>query len=244
MDTASQLVRVDRREGWAEVVLNRPARRNALTGPMVQELTEVMRGLATDDSVAAVVLRGEGGAFTSGHDLKELQADPAPPWAANLAKIFRETNIALFEFPRPIVGALEGFAINAGAALALSCDVLIAGESAFLQVGEIQQGAGIANNAAWLRLRAGEAVTSRIALYGDRVPAKDLHRLGLVTEVVPDAEVVTRACAVAERIAGFPAGSPTRIKADIRAQARITDPREWFRAQSSQALLSADRVSG
>lgn len=243
MADATPYVRVERHDGWAEVVLDRAERRNALVGPMVEEVTATFRSLANDDALAAVVFRGEGGAFCSGHDLKALQSEPRPVWADNLAGIFRETNIALFEFPKPIVGALELCAINAGAALALSCDVLVAGESAFLQVGEIQQGAGIANNAAWLRLRAGEAVASRIALFGGRIPAPELFRLGLAAEVVPDGEVVTRACALAERLASFPAGSPAHIKADIRAQARISDPREWFRVQSSRALLSAEKVA-
>lgn len=243
MTAPDQFVKIERREGWAEVILNRPQRKNALIGPLLERLTGTVRDLATDDSLAAIVFRGEGGAFCSGHDLKELQADPSPPWADSLAAIFRETNIALFEFPKPIIGALEGFAINAGAALALSCDILIAGESAFLQVGEIQQGAGIANNAAWMRLRAGEAAASRVALYGGRTPAAELHRLGLAAEVVPDAEVVARTHAIAARLARFPAGSPTRIKADIRAQSGIRDAREWFRVQSSAALLQADRVA-
>ena len=199
------------------------------------------RDLSADDSVRAVVFRGEGGAFCSGHDLKELQAEPQPPWAKSLAKIFREANIALFECPLPIVGALEICAINAGAALALSCDILIAGQSAFLQVGEIQQGAGIANNAAWMRLRVGEGAAARMALYGERMPAAELYRLGLATEVVDDSTVIERARAVATRIAGFP--NPCRTKADIRAQAHIDDARTWFREQSSSVLLSAGRVS-
>ena len=66
-------------------------------------------------------------------------------------------------------------------------DGSISGESSFLQIGEIQQGADIPLNAAWLRIRAGEAVAARIALYGDRVPARELLRLGLVAEVVADA---------------------------------------------------------
>jgi enoyl-CoA hydratase/carnithine racemase len=172
-----------------------------------------------------------------------LQADPPPPWAGNLAAIFRETNIALFECPKPIIGALERFAINAGAALALSSDILIAGESAFLQVGEIQQGAGIANNAAWLRLAVGEAAALRVTLYGDRVPAAELHRLCIAAEIVPDGEVVSRARELASRLAGFPSGSPSRIKADVRAKAGITDAREWFKEQSHAALLTANRVS-
>ena len=242
MEASEQLIRVERHNGWAELILNRPDRRNALIGPQLELLTRTLRDLAEDPQIAALVFRGEGGAFCSGHDLKVLQSDPRPVWADSLAAIFRETNIALFEFPKPIVGALERFAINAGAALALSCDILIAGESAFLQVGEIQQGAPIANNAAWLRLRLGEAAALRITLYGDRVSAAELHRLGLAAEVVPDADVVSRANAVAERLASFPPGAPARHKADVRAQSGISDPREWFRVQSNSVLLSAARV--
>jgi enoyl-CoA hydratase/carnithine racemase len=236
------LIRVQKHEGWAELILNRPHRRNALVGPQLTILIEALGRLAEDSSVEAVVFRGEGGAFTSGHDLTELQATPRPPWAETLAVTFRHTNIALFTFPKPLIGALEKCAINAGAALALSCDILIAGETAFLQVGEIQQGAPIANNAAWLRLRAGEAVASRITLYGDRVSAPELHRLGLVAEVVPDDGVVARACAVAQRLAAFPPGAAARHKADIRAQSGITDPQQWFRKQTNSVLFSANRV--
>ncbi len=238
----NELIKLARHDGWAELILNRPHRRNALVGPQLALLTETLRSLATDDDVEAIVFRGEGGAFSSGHDLTELQAEPRPPWAENLAVIFRETNIALFEFPKPIIGALEKCAINAGAALALSCDILIAGETAFLQVGEIQQGAPIANNAAWLRLRVGEAVASRITLYGDRVQGPELLRLGLAAEVVPDSEVVARACAIAERLAGFPHGAAARHKADVRAQSGIADAHQWFRKQKNTVLLSAARV--
>lgn len=236
------LIKVTRHEGWAELILNRPHRRNALVGPQLARLTEVLAAVGDEPAIEAVVFRGEGGAFCSGHDLTELQAEPRPAWADTLAATFRQTNIALFTFPKPIIGALEKCAINAGAALALSCDILIGGETAFLQVGEIQQGAPIANNAAWLRLRAGEAVTSRITLYGDRVPSAELHRLGLVAEVVPDGDVVARACAIAERLAGFPPGAATRHKADVRAQSGISDPQQWFRKQTNTVLLSAARV--
>jgi enoyl-CoA hydratase/carnithine racemase len=234
-------VRTNRERGVTELILDRPQRRNALVGPMLEQLTDAVRTLSGDGDTRVILFRGEGGAFCSGHDLKELQAEPRPAWADSLAKIFRETNIALFECPKPIVGALEGFAINAGAALALSCDILIAGHSAFLQVGEIQQGAGIANNAAWMRLRAGEGVALRMALYGERVPAPELYRLGLATEVVEDADVLARASAIATKIAAFP--NAVRTKADVRAQAGIHDARAWFREQSSNVLLRAGRVS-
>ncbi len=242
MDDGERVVRVEVNEGWAEVVLDRPQRKNALTGPLAVQLKDAVIRLNGDEEIAAIVLRGEGGSFCSGIDLKELQADPPHPWAADLQRDLRAAHLALFACTVPIFGAFERYGINAGAAVALACDVLIAGESAFLQIGEIQQGADIPINAAWLRIRVGEAIAARITLYGDRVPASELYRLGLVAEVVADDEVLPRARALAERLAGFPKGSPAQVKRALRAQGAVEDPEDWFQLASGAALRSADQV--
>jgi len=75
-----RVVRVEVNEGWAEVVLDRPQRKNALTGPLAVQLKDAVIRLNGDEEIAAIVLRGEGGSFCSGIDLKELQADPPHPW--------------------------------------------------------------------------------------------------------------------------------------------------------------------
>jgi enoyl-CoA hydratase/carnithine racemase len=151
-------------------------------------------------------------------------------------------HIALFGFPKPVIGAFEKYGINAGSALALACDVLIAGETAFLQVGEIQQGAMMPMNAAWFKIKATEQVMARMAFYGDRVPGPELVKLGLAAESVADDLVLERCRELAARIAGFPQGASRNIKLNIIAQRGIENPQAFFRQPQSNALLSAGMV--
>lgn len=239
---SSDIVDTIHHDGWAEVVLNRPERRNAITGPLSDALCATITRLGQDDRVAAIVLRGAGGSFCSGVDLTALQSDPPPAWADTSFASWLAAHVALFEFPKPIIGALERFAINGGAALALACDLLVAGETAFLQVGEIQLGARIPINAAWMRLRTSVSVANRVALLGDRVPGPELHRLGIAHEVVADDAVVHRACEIAQRIAAFPAGSPAAIKSDLTAVRGVGSAHDFFRNTPSPALRQAQQM--
>lgn len=235
-------IAVDRSEGWAAITLTRPHRRNAITGPMAVQLREAVTELGSDPDIASIVLRGAEGAFCSGVDLTELQREPAPDWVSTFSQEWRLTNIALFKCPCPIVVALDRYGINAGAALALAGDVIVAGESAFLQVGEIRQGAPIPMNAAWLRLKAGEAIAGRLAYLGDRVGADELLRLGLIHQLVTDGEVSPTANRLATNLASHPSGSSRRIKASLRSKVSI-DPEQWFQAATGSALLTAQKLS-
>jgi enoyl-CoA hydratase/carnithine racemase len=106
--------------------------------------------------------------------------------------------------------------------------LLIAGETAFLQVGEVQIGMAAPRNVAWLMLRHSEAVAARLCLIGDRVQGPELFRLGLATEVTADDQVVARACVLAARIATYPADGVAKIKTSIRAGSAMRAPRDWF----------------
>lgn len=235
------LVKVERDEGWASVAMNRPHRKNAMTGPMMDQLADAIDALSADVSIAAIVFRGEGGSFSSGVDLTELQAVPHHPWVPEFRTSLRRVHLALFECACPIVVALEKYGINGSTALALSADLLVVGETSFLQIGEIAQGAHLPMNAAWMRLKTDEHTLSRMALMGDRVPGPELLRLGLAHEVVADTEVRSRAEALATRLASLPEGSARNVKSDIRAQ-RHVDPETWFPNVESSALLSADQI--
>jgi enoyl-CoA hydratase/carnithine racemase len=233
---------IERHEGWAEIVLNRPERRNSLIPPLANEITNALIELDADDDVAVIILRGEQGYFCSGIDLKALQEDPPPPWAGQSGKYMRAMHLALYHCSKPVIAALEKFAINAGAALAFSCDLVIGGDEAFLQIGEIQQGAGIPMNAAWLKIKTTEFTAARLAFYGDRLNTPDLVRLGLATESVPDTEVINRCREIAARIASFPKGAPQAIKRDIVNQRQIDEPESFFPEQINNALLTAAQV--
>jgi len=235
-----ELVVVERpSERVAVVRLNRPERRNALTGPLVDQLGEVIEGLNADPDVTVLVLGGAGGAFCSGLDLKEFGLDPQPDWAPEFGAKWQRVHRALFDSKLIVVGALERAAVNGGAALALACDLLIVGDESFLQVGEIQQGMAAPMNMAWLRLRFSEAVAGRLALLGDRVMGPELVRLGVAHQSVPDPEVGAAAMALAERLADHEPDGVRRIKTSLRRTVVDDTAEQWF-----ARALAADPLAG
>ena len=218
-------VLVERFGARADIVLNRPERRNAVTRSLASQLKAAIVEAANDVEVRAIVLRGAGGCFCSGMDLKaagdDLADEPRDAWT--------QVHAAIYECQTPIVVALERFAINAGAALVLAADLTVAGEGAFLQVSEIAMGVAAPMNQAWLHLRHSPAVAGRVTLIGDRLPAAELLRLGLVTEVVDDERVVIRAQALADRIASHPPrGLAGIMSVAKRLSPPIADPYAYF----------------
>ena len=240
MAEADPLVFVERPgERIAHVVLNRPARRNALTGPLVDQLIEAIDSVHGDDEVTVIVIRGAGNAFCSGLDLKEFSAEPQPEWVRSFGEKWRAVHARLFDSDRIIVGALERAAVNGGAALAFACDFLIVGEQSFIQVGEIQQGMAAPMNMAWLRLRYSEATAGRLALLGDRVVGPEMVRLGIAHEVVGDDQVLTHVDALAEKLASHDPDGVRRIKTSLRRTVVTDTAEEWF-----ARALAADPLAG
>jgi enoyl-CoA hydratase/carnithine racemase len=216
-----------RHGNWAELVMNRPERKNAITGPMGVAMTECLAAVNEDESIQVILLRGAGGAFCSGLDLKAFNADPAPDWLPDFQALWRGAHRALFECRVPIIGALERYAINGGAALALACDLLITGREAFLQVGEVQIGMAAPYNLAWLALRHPEPVAARLAMIGRRFSGEELIAMGIAQECVDDDQVLTAATELARTLADYPEGASGKIKSGIRAA--VTDSADdWF----------------
>ncbi len=213
--------------GWAELILNRPARKNAITGPLGEALAAGLAALNAREDVQVILFRGADGAFCSGLDLKAFNAEPAPEWVADFSTIWRGAHRSLFHSKKPIIGALERYAINGGAALALACDVLVAGENAFLQVGEVQIGMAAPYNLAWLSLRHSEATMAEIALIGDRLTGRQLKDKGVAHYCVPDDKVQAEAAALCARLATYPQGGLSRIKSGLRARLDV-DADTWF----------------
>lgn len=221
-------VALERHDGWAEIVLNRPERRNAIDGALAEALGDALAAVRADATIRAVLLRGAGGAFCSGLDLKAFGTTPRPDWVDGFAARWREVHVALASLPCVLVVALERFAINGGAALAIAADLSVAGGSAYLQVAEVRLGMAAPNNLAWLRLRHPESVAARLALTGDRVGAAELLRLGVVQEVVDDDAVLARCRERCAEIAAWPAGGVVAIKSSMRAASLGTSAHDWF----------------
>ncbi len=212
----------------AELVLNRPHRRNAVTGPMVEELITAFENFNANPEVSVVVLRGAEGAFCSGLDLKEFGAEPAPEWKSEFPSRWRHLHRLIFDSPKIIVGAIEGAAINAGSAVALACDISIVGHSSKLQVGEIQRGMAAPMNLAWLRLRHSEAVAARLTLIGDPIIGSDIVAMGVAHECVDDSQVISRAHEIAVHIGSFNSDGIKQMKQSLRHAYFAGTSEEWF----------------
>jgi enoyl-CoA hydratase/carnithine racemase len=240
-DQPEVLVSVD--DGVASIILNRPARKNAITGPMMDRLAEAFREAAVRDDVGAVLFHGADGGFCSGLDLGEYNADPPPDWLPTSLDSLVAAHRAIYACPVPVVGALERFAINGGAAFALACDLLVAGQTAFLQVGEIRQGLAAPMNLAWLLARRPASVAEQLTLTGRRFTGPDLHRLGVALDVVADDGVLDAARVLATEIASYPRVGARMIKATTRALYEGGGPAgddDWFDlARSGNPLPAA-----
>lgn len=198
------------------IVLNRPERKNSLTGPLVVQMRAALAEAVADEAVRCIVFRGEGGALCSGLDLKEFRAEQPPEWVAGFNKEWAGFHLEMYRCPKPTVCALERYAINAGSALALSADFLVMGETAFLHVGEVAMGMAAPMNLAWLQLRGGRQLIAEMALLGRRMDAVWLERRGLVHTAAPDAEVVAEAQRLAGEIAELPPHATALMKEQIR----------------------------
>jgi enoyl-CoA hydratase/carnithine racemase len=237
------LVRRTDRDGVAVIELHRPHRKNAIIGPMLDELAMHVDAASRSDSIEVVLLCGAGGAFCSGLDLTEYNADPPPAWLPTASTSLKAAHTALGACPKPVVVALERYAINGGAAFALAGDLVVAGRDAWLQVGEARLGMNAPMNLAWLVARYPMATALQIVLPGARLTGPDLLRLGIALEVVDDDQVRLRAEALAAEIASFPTGAARRLKQSALQLAldlpATTTASEWFdRAAASAPVAS------
>lgn len=224
--------------------LNRPDRLNALNMAVRETLAAHFTELASDDGVRCVVITGDEKAFAAGADVAELaERTPTDPAFART----RTAWAAIEGYRRPIIAAVNGFALGGGCELAMHCDIIIAGESAKLGQPEVKLGImpGAGGTQRFVRA-AGKFAAMRWLLTGDPMSASEAHRLGLVSEVVPDGEVLKHALEVAARIAALPPLAVTAIKdALLRGADLPLESGLRLESQSFQQLFaSEDRAEG
>ncbi|MCY4658106.1 MAG: enoyl-CoA hydratase/isomerase family protein [Gammaproteobacteria bacterium] len=240
------IVELEQNNGVAEIVLNHPKTRNAITGPMGMALADALNSASKDEQTKCVLLRGAEGAFCSGLNLKEFNAEPPPPWLKDFGKIWRNAHLALFNCPKPIVVALEKFAINGGAALALAGDLLVVGEDSYLQVGEVRQGMAAPYNMAWLRLRFSEYIAAQLTISGRRYTGAELLNKGIAYAAPSTSDTVSAAREICAELASFPRDALQRIKTVMCAY-RPEDGSAWFdqaTANSSNSVKPSKVIGG
>ena len=213
----TELVRVIVENGIGELVLNRPQQRNSLIGPLVWEMQSGLEKLEKDEGCNSIVIRGEQGYFCAGLDLKAFSQDPPPDWRSRFQDDWAKFHKTIFISNKPIVGALQGFAIAGGSALALACDFLVVGEGSFMHVSEVERNMMAPINIFWLQLRHSYHRALKMALLGERHYGESLLNLGIADRCVPESEVLGAAREIAGRFAGFNGGNVRHLKYSIRS---------------------------
>ncbi len=194
-------IRLEIESGIAKIVLDRPERYNALTDEMKNEFLEALQAIRFDHNVRAVLLTGEGKAFCSGSDVGTMgEFDPLA--GRDRIQHAHDFILALANMEKPVIAAVRGPAVGVGWSLALACDIILASDTAkfaqvFKKIGLAPDGGAIFFLTRYMGvLRAKELVMS-----ARTIGAEEAHRLGLVTEVVPDDDLDARAMALASEMA-------------------------------------------
>lgn len=203
-------------KGVGQLILNRPAQRNSLTGPLVVELKSGLDLLLAESDCKTIVISGAEGYFCAGLDLKEFSAEPAPEWKVDFSDRWADFHEAVYAADLPIIGALQGFAIAGGSSLALACDFLVVGESAFMHVSEVERNMLAPLNVFWLTRKYHYQVALRMALLGKRLTGSELVDAGIAESCVADSEVLQTAQQMADRFAGFDASNLRALKRSIK----------------------------
>lgn len=233
-------VEVTRHVTTAVVTINRPERRNALDNEAIAGIGAAFVELEEDDGVRVVVLTGSGEqAFCAGGDLRGRGA-PLAPGTPGL-EVF--TNRC---YPKPVVCAVNGAAVGAGFELTMASDIVLAAEHATFGMPEVKRGLVGAGCSTRLAARVPTAIAYELGFTGDPIDAWRAQSLGLVNEVVPAADLLDRAFAMADRIA---ANAPiaVRITKELMwAEMGQHTHEEWMaiRAKAAPAFSSEDAREG
>ncbi len=186
-------------EGVLLLRIHRPEQRNALNLEVRQAIAAALTAAAVDARVRVAIITGDDKAFAAGADLKEMQGlGPIGLMQRGLHTLWDQ----IAAFPKPLIAAVNGFALGGGCELALHCDIIIAGEGA--KFGQPEVGVGImpgGSGTQRLTRAVGKYKAMWLVLTGEMISATEASAMGLASIVVPDADVLPRALAVANKIA-------------------------------------------
>ncbi|MGZ2258321.1 crotonase/enoyl-CoA hydratase family protein [Roseobacter sp. A03A-229] len=209
--------------GVATLTLNRPEKHNAMSGQMLEELTQAAQRLGADDAVRVVLLTGAGKSFCAGGDLAWMQAqrDMAPARRSAEARKLATMLGALNTLPKPLIGVVQGNAFGGGVGLACVCDVALAVESAKFGFTETRLGLIPATIGPYVLARMGEGLARRVFMSARIFGAAEAVDLGVIARAVP-AEVLAEA--VEAEVAPYLACAPGAVAA-AKQLARDLGPR-------------------
>ena len=196
-------------DGVLRIELNRPERKNALTGAMYTRLAEILAEADQDKSVRVVLWHGAGDSFSAGNDIKDFLDNPPQTGDSPQAKL----TDAFIAFGKPLVAAVQGSAIGGGTTMLTHCDLVYAAENARFQTPFVNLGLTPEFGSSFsIPFRAGQARAAEIFLLGEPFTADHAAELGLVTRVVPDADLLATATEAARKLAAKPSVTLQTIK--------------------------------
>ena len=243
-------VQTERRAGVATIVLDRPDAMNAVDKQLGAELLAALQQAAADDEVRAVVLTGNGRAFSSGADLKagfDPGPDNRPDVGGALRERFHPIIHAIREMAKPVVAKVNGAAAGIGCSFALACDLIVASERAyfllaFVNIGLVPDG----GSSLLIPERIGFARAAEMAMLGERIPAAQALEWGLINRVVADSELTAEVDALADRLAAGPTRSYAATKRQLNAWqfSRMAEQLELEATLQQEMVGTDDFVEG
>jgi len=239
-----QLVLMERRGSTALLTLNRPDARNAISPEVSQTMAGLLDDIEADPALRVVVLTGSGEVFSAGADLKVVAQGRGMEIARGKGGF---AGIATRNFPKPVIAAVNGPALAGGFEIVLSCDLVVAAETAQFGIPEAKRGLmAAAGGLIRLPKRVSLAIALELAMTGDPIGADRALDLGLVNRVVPREQVVDEACALADRIGE---NSPIAVRLSrqlVREAAELSEADGWKRTNelAVEIFASGDAVEG
>jgi len=240
-------------EGIATITLNLPELRNPISDPnLIAALLGTLEAMEGDPNVRVAVLTGAGPGFSAGGNLKTMKPDMGPLNASlpartrgNYKRGIQKLPLAFAALEVPVIAAVNGPAIGAGLDLACMCDLRVAGESAKFAESFVTLGLIPGDGGAWLLQRVvGFSKAAELTLTGETIGAQEALRIGLVSQVVPDAELLAAARALAAKIARNPPHA-VRMAKRLLWEAQETDLRallEMSAAMQAVAHATSDNA--
>lgn len=205
--TMYKTVRLDILGSTATLAMNRPDVFNAFNEEMSYEMQEALKQVAKDNTVRVLVITGEGKAFCSGQDLKDIAGKEKRDLSESLYKRYNPIIRAIRNMPKPVICRLNGVAAGAGCSVALACDMIIASENASLIEVFVNVGLVLDSGSSWFLPRAMSYVKAfELATTGRKISAPEALQMGFVNKVVPHGELDT---AVAD-MTSYYSGAPTK----------------------------------
>lgn len=250
MTETTEHLRVERpSEGVALLVLDNPAQRNAMSGPMTEAWQAAIRGLAGDPGVRVVVVTGEGSAFCSGGDPRWIAGEPDAPVHRLRDRMlgFYRAWLSIRDLEVPTVAAINGPAVGAGLCLALACDIRYAAASARMSVPFVRLGMHAGMGATYtLPNVVGEAHARELLLTGRMIGADEAHRIGLVSSVTPDDGFLDGVLTTAAEIAATAPVASRLTKVALRdgGHADLAAAIEWEALAQPVTLATEDLQEG